>query len=288
MLNKKQCLKILFFGFYISFFFGNINNKPANAAEKVECGTGAKVSVVNGVIVCETEKPVPAKTDCDTYNYKTEVVNVYHSDLTKLKSGQELYVPKDKKSSNPLRKLKEAIASLDNPLERVNMDIWAIELASADSARLADVMEQINREIDQTRYAMQLTYKELTNMGRTITVSRMQKMDPKLTYLINKTDVSGDQRLSLMDILFRINMANMAPPQSKHEQPISDDEKRANIKDTKDQILVYDTAANRICDFLGNNSKPHLFARFNQYEGREIKNYEMRSIFTNDPIPSKM
>ena len=312
MLTKQLRLNLLFLGYMVPSFFGCLIDRPVLAAEKVECGAGATVSVVNGVIVCETEKPVPAKTDCDTYNYKTEVVNVYHSDLTKLKelieqkgidcakvigtldnpksiiiSGQEYYEPKDKKSSNPLRKLKEAIASLDNPLERVNMDIWAIELASADSARLASIMEQINREIDQTRHAMQLTYKELTNMGRTITVSRMQKMDPKLTYLINKTDVSGDQRLSLMDILFRINMANMAPPQSKHEQPISDDEKKANIdiKDTKAQILVYDTAANRICDFLGNNPKPQLFARFNQYEGREIKNYEMRSIFTNDPIP---
>lgn len=311
MLNKKQCLKILFFGFYISSFFGSINNKPANAAEKVECGTGAKVSVVNGVIVCETEKPIPAKTDCDTYNYKTEVVNVYHSELTKLKeliekkgidcakvigtldnpksiiiSGQEYYEPKDKKSSNPLRKLKEAIASLDNPLERVNMDIWAIELASADSARLADIMEQINREIDQTRYAMQLTYRALTNMGREITINPMQKIDPRLTYLINKTDVSGDQRLSLMDILFRINMANIAPRQSTHEKRITDDEKRTDIEKFIHQRTVYDTAANLICEFLVNdNSKPQLFASFNQYEGKEIKNYEMKSIFTNDPVP---
>jgi hypothetical protein len=317
MLNKKQSLKVLFFGYFISSFFGNYINKPATAAEKVDCGEGAKVSVVNGVIVCETEKPVPAKTDCDTYNYKTEVVNVYYSDLTRLKeliekkgincakvigtldnpksiiiSGQEYYEPKDKNSPyrkdsiNPLRKLKEAIASLDNPLERVNMDIWAIELASADSARLADVMEQINREIDQTRYAMQLTYRALTNMGREITIDPKQKIDPRLTNLIYKTDVSGDQRLSLMDILFRINMANIAPPQSTHEKRITDDEKRTDIEKFKLQKTVYDTAAYLICKFLVNdNSKPQLFASFNQYEGREIKNYEMRSIFTNDPVP---
>lgn len=121
--------------------------------------------------------------------------------------------------------LKEAIANLDNPLERVNMDIWAIELASADSARLANVMEQINREIDQTRYAMQLTFRALTNMGREITVSPEQKNDNRLTRLIVKTDVRGDQRLSLMDILFRINMANKAPLQSTHEQPITYAEK---------------------------------------------------------------
>jgi hypothetical protein len=182
--------------------------------------------------------------------------------------------------------LKEAIAKLDNPLERVNMDIWAIELASADSARLANVMEQINREIDQTRYAMQLTFRELTNMGREITVNPDQRRDTRLSQLINNTDVSGDQRLSLMDILFRINMANIAPPQSTHKQPITDAEKSNNIKNTKDQILVYDTAASRLCNFLvKDNSKPQLFARFNQYEGGEIKNYEMRRIFTNDPIP---
>jgi hypothetical protein len=269
------------------------------------------------VIVCETEKPVPAKTDCDTHNYKTEVVSVYHSDLTKLTqlvenkgivcakiigtldnpksiiiSGQETYPLPDKNLTyaknpiKPLQLLKEAIAKLDNPLERVNMDIWAIELASADSARLANVMEQINREIDQTRYAMQLTFRELTNMGREITVNPDQRSDTRLSQLINNTDVSGDQRLSLMDILFRINMANIAPPQSTHKQPITDAEKSKNIKNTKDQILVYDTAASRLCNFLvKDNSKPQLFARFNQYEGGEIKNYEMRRIFTNDPIP---
>ena len=298
-------------------FFGLVINKSVLAAEKVECGAGAKVSVVNGVIVCETEKPVPAKTDCDTHNYKTEVVSVYHSDLTKLTqlvqnkgidcakvigtldnpksiiiSGQETYpLPGKnliyaKNLIKPLQLLKEAIANLDNPLERVNMDTWVIELASADSARLANVMEQINREIDQTRYAMQLTFRELTNMGREITVNPDQKMDTRLTQLMNKTDVSGDQRLSLMDILFRINMANIAPPQSTHKRPITDAEKRNNIKNTKDQILVYDTAASRLCNFLvKDNSKPQLFARFNQYEGGEIKNYEMRRIFTNDPIP---
>jgi hypothetical protein len=317
-MNKKQLkLNIIFLGCMVPSFFGLVINKSVLAAEKVECGAGAKVSVVNGVIVCETDKPVPAKTDCDTHNYKTEVVSVYHSDLTKLTqlvenkgidcakvigtldnpksiiiSGQETYPLPDKNliyaknPIKPLQLLKEAIAKLDNPLERVNMDIWAIELASADSARLANVMEQINREIDQTRYAMQLTFRELTNMGREITVNPDQRSDTRLSQLINNTDVSGDQRLSLMDILFRINMANIAPPQSTHKQPITDAEKSNNIKNTKDQILVYDTAASRLCNFLvKDNSKPQLFARFNQYEGGEIKNYEMRRIFTNDPIP---
>jgi hypothetical protein len=319
-MNKKQLkLNIIFLGCMVPSFFGFVINKSVLAAEKVECGEGAKVSVVNGVIVCETEKPVPAKTDCDTYNYKTEVVSVYHSDLTKLTqlvqnkgidcakvigtldnpksiiiSGQETYpLPGKnpiyaKNSIKPLQLLKEAIANLDNPLERVNMDIWAIELASADSARLANVMEQINREIDQTRYAMQLTFRALTNMGREITVSPEQKNDNRLTRLIVKTDVRGDQRLSLMDILFRINMANKAPLQSTHEQPITYAEKSNDIDDkiTKNQMLIYDTAASRLCNFLvNNNSKPQLFARFNQYEGGEIKSYEMRSIFTNDPIP---
>jgi hypothetical protein len=317
-MNKKQLkLNIICLGCMAPSFFGLVINKSVLAADKVECGAGAKVSVVNGVIVCETEKPVPAKTDCDTHNYKTEVVSVYHSDLTKLTqlvenkgivcakiigtldnpksiiiSGQETYPLPDKNLTyaknpiKPLQLLKEAIAKLDNPLERVNMDIWAIELASADSARLANVMEQINREIDQTRYAMQLTFRELTNMGREITVNPDQRSDTRLSQLINNTDVSGDQRLSLMDILFRINMANIAPPQSTHKQPITDAEKSKNIKNTKDQILVYDTAASRLCNFLvKDNSKPQLFARFNQYEGGEIKNYEMRRIFTNDPIP---
>ena len=83
MINKKQCLKVLFFGFIISSFFGNYTNKPATAAEKVDCGEGAKVSVVNSVIVCIKETKVEAKPKCDTANYKTEVINVYHSEINK-------------------------------------------------------------------------------------------------------------------------------------------------------------------------------------------------------------
>jgi hypothetical protein len=307
-------------------FFGFVINKSVLAAEKVECGEGAKVSVVNGEIVCETEKPIPAKADCDTYNYKTEVVNVYHSDLTKLKalvekkgidcakvigtldnpksiiiSGQEYYKPKDKNSPyrkdpiNPLQKLKEAIAQLDYPLERVNMDIWAIELASADSARLANVMEQINREIDQTRYAMQLTYRALTNMGREITVNPDAQYSSKLLKLFEKTNVRGDQRLSLTDILFRINFANKAPildfanaPPTPYvyEKEITDGVKLDHLTEFEKQKKVYDRAAYLICKFLvEDNLKPELFAKFNSYEGKVIKNYEMRSIFTNDPVP---
>ena len=303
MLNKKQCLKILFFGFYISSFFGSINNKPATAAEKVECGEGAKVSVVNGVIVCVNETKVEVKPKCDTANYKTEVINVYHSTLNNLVTllntksipcvsiigtidkpnsilvkGLENFKQSDNSIINPLDDFKKELARLDIPLERVNMDIWTIELASADSARLANVMNQVNREIDQTRNAMQLTYRELTNLSRRIDSNQT---DPKIRQLLSNSDPNGNQKLSLADVLFRINMANKAPDQlnlALYKNKVY----MTNIYTP--QIKVYDQAAEDLCKFFVKN-RGLLFTRFNRFEALEIKNYEMRSIFSNDLVP---
>jgi hypothetical protein len=299
MTNKKQWLKVLFFGYIISSCFGNITNKPATAAEKVECGEGATVNVVNGVIVCTVTKTKIEKPKCPEDN-NTESIKIYNSEPENLISilsksdvqcvsilGYDVNSRSIIAKGSNISELQAIIAKLDFPLERVNMDIWAIELASADSARLANIMDQVNREIDHTRQAMQLTYKKLTDNARTIDI---EFVDPNTkqpnfsfieNYLLRKSGAIGDQRLSLTDALYRINMANKAGID------IDKDIDKDVISPTfQRQINVYDQFANKLCEFLVSERYRQRFSRFNQFEGRELKNYEIQSIFTNDPIPA--
>jgi len=295
MINKKQCLKVLFFGFIISSFFGNYTNKPATAAEKVDCGEGATVNVVNGVIVCTVTKTKIEKPKCPEDN-NTESIKIYNSEPDKIfnilsKSdvqcvsilGYDVNSTSIIAKGSNISELKEIIAKVDYPLERVNMDIWAIELASSDSASLANIMNQVNREIDHTRQAMQLTYKKLMDNARTIDIefddpnTNMINLSPTENYLLRKSGANGDQRLSLTDTLYRINMANNAG---------IDIDKDVISPTFQRQINVYDQFANKLCKFLVSERYRQQFSRFNQFEGRELKNYEIQSIFTNDPIPA--
>lgn len=295
MINKKQCLKVLFFGYIISSFFGNYINKPATAAEKVDCGEGATVNVVNGVIVCTVTKTKIEKPKCPEDN-NTESIKIYNSEPDKIfnilsKSdvqcvsilGYDVNSTSIIAKGSNISELKEIIAKVDYPLERVNMDIWAIELASSDSASLANIMDQVNREIDHTRQAMQLTYKKLMDNARTIDIefvdpnTNMINLSPTENYLLRKSGANGDQRLSLTDTLYRINMANNAG---------IDIDKDVISPTFQRQINVYDQFANKLCEFLVSERYRQQFSRFNQFEGRELKNYEIQSIFTNDPIPA--
>jgi hypothetical protein len=295
MINKKQCLKVLFFGFIISSFLGNYTNKPATAAEKVDCGEGATVNVVNGVIVCTVTKTKIEKPKCPEDN-NTESIKIYNSEPDKIfnilsKSdvqcvsilGYDVNSTSIIAKGSNISELKEIIAKVDYPLERVNMDIWAIELASSDSASLANIMNQVNREIDHTRQAMQLTYKKLMDNARTIDIefvdpnTNMINLSPTENYLLRKSGANGDQRLSLTDTLYRINMANNAG---------IDIDKDVISPTFQRQINVYDQFANKLCKFLVSERYRQQFSRFNQFEGRELKNYEIQSIFTNDPIPA--
>ncbi len=288
MLNKKQSLKVLFFGYIISSFFGNYINKPATAAEKVDCGEGATVNVVNGVIVCTVTKSKIEKPKCPESN-NTESIKIYNSEpenLINILSKSDVqcvsilgYDVNSRsiiaKGSN-ISELKAIIAKLDFPLERVNMDIWAIELASADSARLASIMDQVNREIDNTRQAMRITYKNLMDNARTIIINH-DILSTTENNLLAVSGTKGNQRLSLTDALFRINMANNAG---------IDIDKDVISPTFQRQIDVYDQFANKLCKFLVSERYRQQFSRFNQFEGRELKNYEVQSIFTNDPIPA--
>jgi len=307
MFNKKQCLRVLFFGYIISSFFSNINNKPAIAAEKVDCGEGASVNVVNGVIVCTVTKTKIEKPKCPEDNI-IESIKIYNSGPDNLISilsksdvqcvsilGYDVNSRSIIAKGSNISELKALIAKIDYPLERVNMDIWAIELASADSARLASIMDHVNREIDNTRQAMKITYKKLMDNARTIIINNdpLNPLRGTENYLLAVSGTKGDQRLSLTNALYRINMANKASVYSafqdqdyKYEPAVSKKNDDDLTPVFQNQINVYDQFANKLCEFLVSEQYHQRFSRFNQFEGRELKNYEMQSIFTNDPIPA--
>ena len=138
MLSKKQVRKILFCSYIIPSLFSFIINKPVIAAEKVECGDGATVSVVNGVIVCNVTKTKIGKPECPENNnieslkiYNTTPETVFNI-LTKSGINCVSILGYDANTRSIIAKgskvpeLKEIIAKIDYPLERVNMDIWAI------------------------------------------------------------------------------------------------------------------------------------------------------------------
>jgi hypothetical protein len=128
----------LFCSYIIPSLFSFIINKPVIAAEKVECGDGATVSVVNGVIVCNVTKTKIGKPECPENNnieslkiYNTTPETVFNI-LTKSGINCVSILGYDANTRSIIAKgskvpeLKEIIAKIDYPLERVNMDIWAI------------------------------------------------------------------------------------------------------------------------------------------------------------------
>jgi hypothetical protein len=54
--------------------------------------------------------------------------------------------------------------------EIVMMELWGIQISSSDPARLSTVMDQVNREIDETRRAMQYAYEALLVASREIDI----------------------------------------------------------------------------------------------------------------------
>ena len=290
MINKKQCLKVLFYGCIISSFFSNYINKPATAAEKVDCGEGATVNVVNGVIVCTVTKTKIEKPKCPESN-NTESIKIYNSEPENLISilsksdvqcvsilGYDVNSRSIIAKGSNISELKAIIAKLDFPLERVNMDIWAIELASADSARLASIMDQVNREIDNTRQAMRITYRNLMDNARTIVIKH-DILSTTENNLLAVSGTKGNQRLSLTDALFRINMANDAfknmnkvsvyPAFQDQVNVYGQAVNKSNDDDLtpvfQDQIDVYDQFANKLCKFLASEQNRERFSRFNQF-----------------------
>ncbi len=258
---------------------------PSKGAEKVECGQGAKIQIVSGVIVCTVTEKVE-KVEC-TDATLIERIPVYH---TKPSGLQEIIKYADiqcgkiigvndsppslivsAQSEKGLSGYKRLIAKLDLPRERVNMEMWGIQISSADSERLASVMDQVKNEIDLTRKAMHEAYSQLTVDSRKIVLTEKAKEDLKdigYEQLIN-TGMDGRQRLSLPDVLVRISLG-------------TDD--NDNDADTND-ITVYNTAAFNLCKNFARKENSALFAQYNRFEGRMQEEYALRRLLTGDGIP---
>jgi hypothetical protein len=158
--------------------------------------------------------------------------------------------------------LKRSIGSFDLPRERVNMDLWAIQISSASPAKLTDVMGQVQRVVDQTREAMQETYKELSDLSYQNT-----KLNPSNHGIFNLRTLGFSEaialgveppNLSLIQMLLRLNFA-------------------------EDPIANYNQAAQKICNFFAGKANDPKFKLFNEFEGKELKAYDVQRIFNNDP-----
>jgi hypothetical protein len=63
------------------------------------------------------------------------------------------------------KQIRQYIGSFDLPRERVHMDLWGVQISSVDKAKLSGVMDQVQRQVDQTREAMQLTYNMFSELS---------------------------------------------------------------------------------------------------------------------------
>ena len=154
------------------------------------------------------------------------------------------------------KQIRQYIGSFDLPRERVHMDLWGVQISSVDKAKLSGVMDQVQRQVDQTREAMQLTYNKFSEL------SHQSDIDPELS---TQLDIRGfgdvlrnDPRLSLTQMLIRNAMA-------------------------KDPLQNYDSAALNICNFFAENSNQIRFSEYNSHEGRTLKAYDNQRIFNDDP-----
>ncbi len=276
---------------------------PSYAADKVECGKDATVDIVSGVVVCTVTKTITKSRSCEVKRL-AEKIPVYYSSASQLK----LILDKSNvdcgsiitSSDNPayvvvsgddqaIRTYKTIIAGLDLPRERVHMDMLGIQISSADSERLADVMEQVKREVDLTRRAMAVTYDQLTNLVRGIPVNRSSRTDEihqmGFGQLLSQTGPNGMQRISFSDALMRINFANTSQHGSRSTSISSSSEKFNPAPEEQDQIDVYNNAASNLCNFFVNEGSTPLFAGFTQFEGRQQLDYATRRVVYGDRIP---
>ena len=155
------------------------------------CANG-QASIVNGVIICTvTQEATPTCNDTSP-----ETVFVYFSDPSTIaKSLESSGLPRCTKITNhngsesavingdpkfiningPAEgrlELRRKITALDLPRERINMDMWAIQISSANSATLADTMSEVQQQIDATSDAMRETYNYFSRK------SQNTKLDP--------------------------------------------------------------------------------------------------------------
>jgi hypothetical protein len=153
-------------------------------------------------------------------------------------------------------RIKRYIGNFDLPRERVHMDLWAIQISSANKAQLSDVMDQVKRQVDQTSEAMQLTFKEFSELSSMTVLSPDQEREFRALGFGNL--FQDDPRLSLIQMLLRNAMA-------------------------EDPLKNYDSAAIKICSFFAGNSNAMRFRLYNNHEGRTLKTYNNQRIFNTDP-----
>ena len=153
-------------------------------------------------------------------------------------------------------RIKRYIGNFDLPRERVHMDLWAIQISSANKAQLSDVMDQVKRQVDQTSEAMQLTFKEFSELSSMTVISPDQEREFRTMGFGNL--FQDDPRLSLIQMLLRNSMA-------------------------EDPLKNYDSASRKICSFFAGNSNAMRFRLYNNHEGRTLKTYNNQRIFNTDP-----
>lgn len=157
--------------------------------------------------------------------------------------------------------LKRFIGSLDLPLERVKMDLWAIQISSASPAQLSEVMSQVQRVVDQTREAMQETYQKLSEDSYS-----------RLRFGENDPDVLALKKYGFADAI----AINNQPPLLSLTQLL------LRLQFNENPLQNYNKAAQEICNFFAGNKDPK-FELFNQFEGRELERFNIQRIFNDDP-----
>ena len=279
---------------------------PSYAAQRVQCGTGATVEIVNGVVVCTVTKTIPESKPCGKITF-AENIPVYYISASQIRSvleqskvdcgsvlkssDNQSYVIVDG-NDKAIKTYRNIIARLDLPRERVHMDMLGIQISSSDPERLADVMEQVKREVDLTRTAMAVTYDQLTSLARNIPIresSTTQEIrDLGFGQLFSQTGKDGMQRISFSDALMRINFANTSQHGSRHGDYSLIDSPYPIItlsSGDQDQIDHYNQTAYKLCSFFAEKGSTPLFAGFTQFEGRQQLDYATRRVVYGDRIP---
>ncbi|HEV2705417.1 MAG TPA: hypothetical protein VGV59_05805 [Pyrinomonadaceae bacterium] len=98
------------------------------------------------------------------------------------------------------------IATLDLPRPGVQMEMWGIQISSRKPEDLAEVMERVRREIDQTQQAVRETYSYLQEVARNIPDGQLDGDFKRVLVddLHYNSALDPNRTLSLSDILLRL------------------------------------------------------------------------------------
>jgi hypothetical protein len=265
---------------------------PSVAQQPLECKSDkdsveAKLEIVGGVVFCTKSEKKVEHTKPDCYGSTPETVYVYFTSpefvattlkdiKPALKCASIIGYPKDSQFSEEPKSiiiagdaaekdiLKQRIVALDQPKDRINLDLWAIQISSASPAKLSSVMSEVQRQIEDTRTAMRKTYTEFIKLSQNTEIGNPTELTDlgfggifpgKACNPLNTMCVDPRTSLSLTDMLINLNFA-------------------------KDRIKNYNHSAKNICKYLVNEPG---FELFNAYEGQALKAYDTKRIFNGDP-----